>query len=305
MVAKYNFRAMPNDTLVMEKLIDRKLFVRRKLRALAGSPADFLLAHAVAELADRLSLVERRFARAVTLFDGSAAAASMLRRTGKVQQVTRIEAHARLLGGDEGIVEPEEAVPLPPGSVQLVTSLLHLHAVNDLPGLLLQVLRALAPDGLFIGAFAGAGTLQELRQSLLAAEAAHSSGAAARIYPFADVRSAGQLLQRAGFALPVADQETLTVRYDSMFSLLQDLRAMGETSALAGRPRRPLSRAVLAAAADHYARNFAGEDGRIAATFNIIWVSAWAPHASQQQPLRPGSAKISLADVLGRPPGTR
>ncbi len=285
----------------MEKLIDRRVVIRRKLRALAmpDSGGDFLHAHAVAELEDRLALIDRNFPQAATLFDGSPASADMLASTGKAGKVIRIEADRALLGGREGIVETGEAVPLSAESIHLAVSLMALHAFNDLPGMLIQIRRALAPDGLFIGAFPGAGSLQELRQSLLAGEAALSAGAAPRVYPFADLQTVGQLLQRAGFALPVADMETLTVRYDSMFGLIRDLRAMGETSALALRSRRPLGRKVLAAAAEYYAENYSDKDGRIFATFNLIWVSGWAPDASQQKPLRPGTARMPLAEALG------
>lgn len=284
----------------LEQLIDRQLVVRRKLRALAGTKpaADFLLSHAVAELEDRLSFIERRFAHAMTLFESSGLASAMLAASGKVEKVTRIEADQGLLAGGDGLVEPGETVPLPAASVDLAVSLLALHAFNDLPGMLIQIRRALRPDGLFIGALPGAGSLQELRQSLLAAESAHSEGAAPRVYPFADVRAVGALLQRAGFALPVVDVETLTVRYDSMFSLIADLRAMGETSALAARSRRPIRRKVLLSAAEHYAENFGAKDGRIPATFNIVWLSGWAPHSSQQKPLKPGSARMPLAKAL-------
>lgn len=292
----------------MESLIDRQLLIRRKRRALTGSrpPADFLLANAVEELNDRLSLIERRFPRAASLFEGSGLGSAMLSASGKIHSIRRIEMDESLLGDAEGIVEPREEVPLAPESVNLIVSLLALHAVNDLPGFLVQIRRALLPDGLFIGAFAGAGTLRELRESLLAAEAAHTSGASPRIYPFADVRSAGNLIQRAGFALPVVDAQCLTVRYDSMFGLMADLRAMGETSALHARSRRPLSRKVLAAAADYYSDNFADPDGRIPASFNILWLSGWAPDPSQQKPLRPGSAKMPLTQALSAldPPGS-
>ena len=173
-------------------------------------------------------------------------------------------------------------------------SLLSLQEANDLPGALIQIRRALRPDGLFLGAIAGGGTLAELRESLLAAETELYGGASPRVAPFTDVRDAGALLQRAGFALPVADVETVTVRYASMFGLLRDLRAMGASNALVARTRRP-SRRLFARAAEIYAERFADPDGRIRATFAIVWMSGWAPHASQQKPLKPGSATVSLA----------
>jgi SAM-dependent methyltransferase len=177
--------------------------------------------------------------------------------------------------------------------------LLSLHWTNDLVGALVQIRRALKPDGLFIGALFGGQTLTELRQSLLAAEAELSDGAGLRVSPFADGFDAAGLLQRAGFALPVSDIDRLTVRYDHPLKLMADLRAMGETNALTDRARKPLSRRVLARASEIYQDRFGLADGRIPATFEIVTATGWAPHASQQQPLRPGSAKMRLADALG------
>jgi hypothetical protein len=176
--------------------------------------------------------------------------------------------------------------------------LLSLQDENDIPGMLVQIRRALKPDRLFLGAMAGAGTLAELRESLLAAEAELTGGASPRVLPFADVRDVGALLQRAGFALPVADVETVTVRYATMFDLIADLRAMGAANTLTGRSRKPATRALFARAAELYAERFADPDGRIRATFSFIWMSGWAPDASQRKPLRPGSADISLARFL-------
>lgn len=283
-------------------LIDRKLLIKHKIRAVRDDrlSGDFLMAHVAKELADRLSLVDRRFERAVTLFCGSDHAARALFESDKVGEILRVELHAALLGDDAGLVETEERVPDSVAGADLVVSLLALHAINDMPGLLAQVRHALKPDGLFLAAFVGAGTLQELRESLLAAEASLSSGAGARVYPFTDVRDAGALLQRAGFALPVADIETLTVRYSSLFDLMRDIRASGESSALAERSSAALSRTMLVRASEHYGENFSDPDGRIRATFNIVWMSGWAPHASQQRPLRPGSAKTSLARTLAK-----
>jgi hypothetical protein len=145
----------------------------------------------------------------------------------------------------------------------------------------------------------GGDTLTELRQSFAAAEAEIEGGISPRVAPFVDVREMGALLQRAGFALPVTDVDRLTVRYPSAFALMQDLRRMGATNILAERRRRPLRRATLLRMAELYAQTFADPDGRLRATFDIVWLSGWAPHASQQQPLRPGSAAARLADALG------
>lgn len=284
----------------LQPLFDQDLIVARKKRAVAQSVpgATFLAERAAEDLADRLAAVERRFADAVALHCITPHAAEALALSGKVGRVTRIEADAALLAGSEGLVAAPDRVPLAPESADLVVSLLSLHEANDVPGQLVQIRRALRPDGLFLGAMAGGGTLAELRDSLLAAETEVSGGAAPRIMPFADVREAGALLQRAGFALPVADVDTITVRYDSMFGLLRDLRAMGATSALAERPRRPARRALFRRAAEIYAARHADRDGRVRATFSIVWLSGWAPHESQQKPLRPGSATASLRDFL-------
>ena len=178
-------------------------------------------------------------------------------------------------------------------------SALALQFVNDLPGALIQIRRALKPDGLLLAAMLGGDTLTELRQAFAAAEAEIEGGASPHVAPFTDVREMGALLQRAGFALPVTDVERLTVRYSSPFILMGELRRMGATNVLAERRRKPLRRATLARMAEIYAQRFADRDGRIRATFEVIWLSGWAPHESQQKPLRPGSAQARLADALG------
>lgn len=284
----------------MQPLFDQDLIVARKKRALAqAAPGAAFLAERVAEdLGDRLAPVERRFAEAVALHCITPHAADAIAASGKADRITRVEADAAFLGGAGGLLAPPDRVPLAPQSADLVVSLLSLHEANDVPGQLIQIRRALRPDGLFLGALAGGGTLAELRDSLLAAETETSGGAAPRVMPFADVREAGALLQRAGFALPVADVDTITVRYDTMFGLLRDLRAMGATSALAERPRRPARRELFRRAAELYAERHSDRDGRVRATFSIVWLSGWAPHESQQKPLRPGSAQASLRDFL-------
>ena len=196
-------------------------------------------------------------------------------------------------------VMDEELSPFLPASLDLVVSTLALHWTNDLVGALIQVRRSLKPDGLFIGSVLGGATLTELRQCLLEAEAEISGGAGLRISPFADAFDAAALLQRAGFALPVADVDSVTVRYGHPLNLLRDLRAMGETNVLHDRPRRPLIRRVLLRAMELYGQRFSGPDGKVTATFEIITVTGWAPHDSQQKPLKPGSAKMRLADALG------
>ncbi|AEH86131.1 methyltransferase domain-containing protein [Mesorhizobium opportunistum] len=287
----------------MQPIMDTSLWLAHKRRALHApvDGADFLMNRTAEDLADRLGAVERRFGKAAVLFCQTPAAANVLAASGKVTEIVRVETDAAFLDGAAGMIAPLETVPFEPESLDLAVSLLSLQAMNDIPGMLIQIRRALRPDGLFLGAFAGAGTLGELRESLLAAETELYGGASPRVIPFTDVRDAGALLQRAGLALPVADVETVTVRYANLFALMADLRAMGETSALADRTRRPGSRKLFARAAEIYAERFSDPDGRVRASFSIVWMSGWAPDASQQKPLKPGSAKVSLKTVLEGP----
>jgi SAM-dependent methyltransferase len=191
-----------------------------------------------------------------------------------------------------------EPLSLAPGSIDLAVSALALQFVNDLPGVLAQIRCALKPDGLLLAAMIGGDTLTELRQSFAAAEAELEGGVSPRVAPFADLRDVGALLQRAGFALPVTDVDRIVVRYDSAFALMQDLRRMGATNVLVERRRAPTWRATMLRMAEIYNERFADPDSRIRATFDVIWLSGWAPHASQQQPLKPGSAKASLAEAV-------
>jgi SAM-dependent methyltransferase len=252
----------------------------------------------------RLEAIMRRFPIAVDLGARGGAFARALAdsdATEKVGLLIETDLSAAMLAGRTGprLVMDEELSPFAPGSLDLVVSSLVLHWTNDLVGSLIQIRRALKPDGLFIGSFLGGATLTELRQCLLEAEAEISGGAGLRVSPFADAFDAAALLQRAGFALPVADVDSVTVRYGHPLELLRDLRAMGETNVLRDRPRRPLSRRVLLRALELYAARFSGPDGKVAATFEILTVTGWAPHESQQKPLKPGSAKMRLADALG------
>jgi SAM-dependent methyltransferase len=201
-------------------------------------------------------------------------------------------------GSGLGVAADAEALPFHDASLDLVVSALALQFVNDLPGTLIQIRRALKPDGLFLAAIIGGDTLTELRQAFAAAEAEIEDGISPHVVPFADLRDIGALLQRAGFALPVADIDRLTVRYASPFALMHDLRRMGAGNALIERRRRPLRRTTLVRMAEIYAEKFSDADGRIRATFEIVWLSGWAPHESQQQPLKPGSATTRLSDVL-------
>ena len=197
------------------------------------------------------------------------------------------------------VVADEEALPFADASLDLVVSGLSLQLVNDLPGALVQIRRALKPDGLLLASLLGGATLQELREAWLAAEAEISGGASPRVAPFADVRDMGALLQRAGFALPVVDSETVTVTYANPLALMQEIKAMGASNMLLARRRTPVTRGLLLRAAEIYAERFAGADGRVPATFEILTLTAWAPDESQPKPLRPGSAQTRLADALG------
>jgi SAM-dependent methyltransferase len=285
----------------MEIVFDQMLIAANRRRALAqgAAKADFLLEIAAQEMAERLAVVERHFDEAAELHGATGIAAREAIATGKVGHLTRIESNAAFAtSGEDIIVAETEEVPLAPQSVNLVLAPLNLHVTNDTPGIFIQVHRALKPDGLFLAAIPGSGTLQELRDVLLSTEIELTGGASPRVIPFADVRDVGGLLQRAGFSLPVVDAETYTVRYDSLFPLMKDLRAMGMANPLADRSRRPLTRAFFMRAAEIYAERYSDPDGRIRATFSIIYASGWTPHESQQKPLRPGSAKARLADAL-------
>jgi SAM-dependent methyltransferase len=277
-------------------VFDRALIRQRLARALAAGYPDFLLRRAAEDLDERLAAVLRRFGRAADLGSALPVARSVLQaKADAVLRMSEVPAAGAALVGDL------ERLPLAPACLDLAVSLLALHGVNDLPGALIQIRRALKPDGLFIGCLLGGRTLQELRQVLLEAEAETSGGVSPRIAPFADLRDMGSLLQRAGFALPVVDSELVTVRYGDMFGLLRDLRALGWTNALADRRKSGLRRDTLARAAMLYAERHADADGRLRASFEMVWLSGWAPHESQQKPLRPGSAKARLADALGVP----
>jgi SAM-dependent methyltransferase len=285
----------------MDIVFDQALISVNRRRALAKADhkAAFLLEIAAGELAERLSLVERHFDEAVELHGATGIVARQAMATGKIGHITRVDIDGTpARSGETVIVAPPEQLPLTPASVNLVLSPLALHLTNDTPGVFIQVHRALQPDGLFLAAIPGNGTLQELREVLLATEIEMSGGASPRVIPFPDVRDVGGLLQRAGFALPVVDAESYTVRYDSLFPLMQDLRAMGMANPLVDRSRRPVGRAFFLRAAELYAERFADADGRIRATFSIIYASGWKPHDSQQKALRPGSAKTRLADAL-------
>jgi SAM-dependent methyltransferase len=281
-------------------IFDRMLIRARRRRAASIGPAKFLLDRVADDLADRLAAVLRRFDLALDLGSTGDTLLAALARPGSIDGVVSANT---VLSGKRAIgpfvVADEEALPFRDAAFDLVVSALSLQFVNDLPGTLVQIRRALKPDGLFLAALIGGETLTELRQSFAAAESEIEGGVSPHVAPFADLRDLGALLQRAGFALPVTDTDRVTVRYDTAFALMHDLRRMGATNALFDRRRAPLKRATLMRMAEIYAERFSDADGRVRATFEIVWLSGWVPHPSQQQPLRPGSAKTRLAEALG------
>ena len=287
------------------RLFDRDLLRTRLDRAAPGyAAADFLKARAAEDAVMRLEAIMRDFPRAVDLGARNGHFARFLSKSDAAARVgflVEADLSPKMLAGRNAprLVADEERLPFAPGSLDLVVSTLALHWTNDVVGALIQIRRALKPDGLFIGSLLGGATLTELRQSLLAAEAELTGGAGPRVSPFADPYDAAGLLQRSGFALPVADVDRVTVRYAHPLKLLADLRAMGETSVLAERHPKRLTRQVLARAFEIYVERFAEPDGRVPATFEILTLTGWAPDPSQQKPLRPGSAKMRLADALG------
>ncbi len=269
-------------------LFDRALLRARQSRASALGAATFLLDRVAEDMSERLHAVLREFRTAADI----GTVGDQLRHVlaGRVDQLMSV-----------ALPDLEsEPLRLSPESLDLAVSALALQFVNDLPGVLAQIRRALKPDGLLLAALIGGDTLTELRQSFAAAEAECEGGVSPRVAPSADLREIGALLQRVGFALPVTDVDRVVVRYDSAFALMADLRRMGATNVLIERRRTPTRRATLLRMAQLYSERFADSDGRIRATFDVIWLSGWAPHASQQQPLKPGSAKASLAEAVKR-----
>ena len=268
-------------------LFDRALLRARMERARRGGPATFLLDRVREDFEDRMQAVTRNFADVADIWTPG----ELLRKplAGRFQSIVRVD------------FDPSEVLQLQPESLDLIVSALAFQFVNDLPGVLAQIRRALKPDGLLLAAMIGGDTLTELRQSFAAAEAECEGGVSPRVAPFADLRDVGALLQRAGLALPVTDVDRVVVRYDSAFALMTDLRRMGATNILIERRRTPTRRATMLRMAQIYGERFADADGRVRATFDVIWLSGWAPHESQQKPLRPGSAKASLeAAVKGK-----
>lgn len=290
----------PDDRL---RIFDReRLRAQRERRALEIAATDFLHRHTANDILERLSFIRRDFPVAVDLGAASGILTAGLRKAGIGRDLlVALDSSPQLLSGAGGVrvVGDEELLPMRPASLDLVVSALALQLVNDLPGALLQIRRALRADGLMLVSLLGGLTLHELREAFVLAETETTGGASPRVIPFADVRELGGLLQRAGFALPVADSETLEVGYESALHLMRDLRALGWANILEERSRKALRRDTLRRVGEIYHERHARPDGRIKATFEVVTLTGWAPHDSQQKPLRPGSATSRLADALG------
>lgn len=288
-------------------VFDRRAVRLHRERAAARlAEHDFMFCEVADALVERLDDINRRFPRALEIGARGSAVADRLAIRGGIETLVRCDLSPRMLRGGQcesrpqgAVAADEELLPFAPGSFDLILSCLSLHWVNDLPGALIQIRRALKPDGLFLAAMFGGATLVELREALLEAEVAECGGAGPRVSPFADVRDAGALLQRAGFALPVVDADTVTVSYSNALDLMRDLRGMGESNAVAERRRSFTRRSTLLRAAAIYADRHADESHRIPATFQILTLTGWAPHATQPRPLKPGSATTRLSTVLG------
>lgn len=291
--------AMSSDVpIIFER---QRLAANRTRAASAFAQYNFLHRHIAADMAERLSVQTREFDRTVILGSNKGLLRAALSEHKQVQFIVDCELTAALLppaSDASSLVLDEEKLPFADASLDLIMSPWGLHHVNDLPGTFVQIKRALKPDGLFLAALPGSQTLAPLRQAFVQAETELCGGAAPHIHPFADLRDLGGLLQRAGFALPVADADMVRVRYSSPFSLLADLRGMGESNVLTQRAKRPLRRDVLMRAMEIFAQATA-QDGKSLAEFEICYLAGWAPHESQQKPLRPGTARARLADALG------
>lgn len=282
-------------------IFDRRVLRLRRARHAATAMAhDFLLQRVADDFADRLSVVRRAFAQGASVGSYHGVISRRLRGLENVGSLVDVESTETLLAMSDGqrLAAEDDALPFATETLDLIVSGLSLHLINDVPGALVQMRRALKPDGLLLAALLGGETLKELREAWVLAEDEVMGGASPRVAPFADLRDLGGLLQRAGFALPVADSDVVVVRYASALALMQDLRSMGASNMLIERRRVPVSRRLLMRAAEIYAERFADADGRIPATFEIVTLTAWVPHESQQKPLTPGSATRRLADAL-------
>lgn len=288
------------DTTI--SIFDRTLLAVRGARFAAGiREHDFLLRRAAEDITGRLETVMRDFPVAIDLGARHGVIGDRLRESDRVGTVIACDPCLPLLRLSNGphIACEDDLLPFAAASLDLVVSGLSLHLVNDVPGALVQIRRALRPDGLFLAAVLGGRTLFELRDALACAEEEVDGGVSPRVAPFGDVRDFGALLQRAGFALPVTDADMVTVTYKTPFHLMRDIRAMGASNMLLERRRIPVKRRVLMRAAEIYSERYPAREGRIQATFEFLYLTGWAPDASQPKPLKPGSAQARLADVLG------
>lgn len=288
-------------------LFDRALIARNRDRASdCYQDYDFLKRRESTQLLDRLRDSPREFAHALDLWAHTGQASQALKDSGCVEKITALEPSKKMRAAlkaqnIEVVAAENESLSFKPATFDLAVSILGLHWANDLPGLLSQIRTVLKPDGLFLACLFGGGTLSELRHSLIEAESEITGGVSPRLSPLPGLQDMAGLLQRAGFALPVADIERVTVRYTHPMKLLQDLKGMGEQAAFApraGQERRPLSRRILARMSEIYAERYSDPDGKVRASFEIVWLSGWAPAAGQPKPLRPGSGKFSLADAV-------
>jgi len=289
---------MTNDHLIFNR---NRVRLHRDRASTTLGQSDFMLETMAVRLADRLGDVTRRFPMALDLGAHDGRLAKHLPATAGIETLVQSDLSWRMIAQGVGlrVVADEEFIPFADDMFDLVLSCGSLHWVNDLPGALIQIQRILKPDGLFLAMLPGGETLKELRSAFEQAEMALSGGISPRISPFVDVRDAGSLLQRAGFALPVVDSETLTVMYEHPLKLLKDLRGMGESNALLHSRKGLMPCSLLMGMADIYLRQCMDKDGRIPATFELVTLTAWKPHASQQQPAKRGSGKIHLGAALG------
>ncbi|EJF90464.1 methyltransferase domain-containing protein [Bartonella tamiae] len=284
-------------------IFDQILIEKFRQRAFEkyGTQGDFLLAHVLEDLQERIANVDRNFALTAYLHSHTSSGIDALKHSNKIHDFEVIETDERYGSQFHTFHRRDrEFLDLPIQHFDLIVSLLSLHIVNDVPGVLTQIKRSLKPDGLFLGVLPGAGTLGELRETFLQAETEIYGGASPRIYPFMDIRDAGALLQRVGFAMPVTDVENITVRYDSTYHIMRDLRAMGMQNALFKRSRKMMTKRFFERVNEIYSERFSDCDGRIRASFSFIWLSGWAPDDSQQKPMKPGTAKVSLIDALAK-----
>ncbi len=271
-----------------EKLFDRELYLTRLARTKANRP-DILSNSIAAELAERLEPISRNFNRACLIAVDPEPIATALQASGKIKNLEIIAPQA------------SDTLPLQLEAYDAIFNILDLHLVNDVPGALIQMRRALVPDGLFMACLFASQTLTELRQSWLEAEELVTGGVSPRVAPMIDVRELGGLLQRAELALPVVDLDRTIVRYPDAIALIHEIRSLGLSNVMTGRSRKFVSRNLLGEAISNYQQKFADNDGRIRATIELVWATAWSPHESQQKPLKPGSAKFRLADALKVP----